>query len=478
MAAVTLVAGLVAGAVISRRLVDKSEAELRRQADATATLIVASLRDNLPITDASDLLAIPRTLEVARAVGGHDYVEARLVGADGLTTGSLFSVQRPLFDSLGTAPVIGDVIKTEVSGRPVLAYVSSLPLGLRNNRARVLIAIGRTEPLLNGNLLAQPLALSLGIGAVLAVILATLIARRVGRRLDRLGEAAAAITAGDFSVRAPEDGDDDVSALAGALNEMAARLDNGRRRERDFLMSVGHDLRTPLTTLRGYAEALDGGEIEPADMKRIGGVLRVQTDRLSRLIEDLMLLARLEAREFTWRPEEVDLAAHLAELVEAQQARAEALRVALVADLDDVGVVTIDPDRVGQIVGNLLDNALRYAPEGGTVRVGLRGREDTVSLDTVSLDTVSLDTVSLDTVSLTVSDTGPGIDPEDVQHVFERLYVAQRYRPVRPEGSGLGLTIVKELVDAIEGSIDVESSPGRGTTVVVRLPRLVGVAAE
>jgi signal transduction histidine kinase len=456
VAAVTLIAGLIAGAVINRRLVDRSEAELQRQANATATLIVASLRDNVPITDASDLLAIPRTLEVARAVGGHDYVEARLIGADGLKVGGLVSVQRPLFDSLGPDPPVGQVIETEVGDRPVLAYVSSVPLSLRNERARVLIAIGRTEPLLNGNLLAQPLAFSLGIGAVLAVILATWVARRVGRRLDRLGDAAAAITMGDFSVRAPVEGSDDVSKLGVALNEMTVRLEDSRRRERDFLMSVGHDLRTPLTTLRGYAEALDGGEVEPGDMERIGGVLRSQTERLSRLVEDLMLLARLEAREFTWRPEEVDLAAHLQELIEAQQARAATLRVTLVPELDDVGAITVDPDRIGQIVGNLLDNALRYTPEGGTVRVGL-GEDDGM-------------------VRLTVSDTGPGIDPEDVQHVFERLYVAQRYRPMRPEGSGLGLSIVKELIDAIGGSIDVESSPGRGTTVIVRLPRRVATA--
>ena len=117
----------------------------------------------------------------------------------------------------------------------------------------------------------------------------------------------------------------------------------------------------------------------------------------------------------------------------------------------EVGMVHIDPDRVGQILGNLLSNALRYTPEGGTVTVGLQG--------------------VVDTVALTVSDTGPGIDPEDLPHVFERLYVAQRYRPVRPEGSGLGLSIVKELTAALRGSVVVESDLGSGTRVVVEIPR-------
>lgn len=450
VAAVTLAAGLVAGVMISRGLVHESEDELARQAEATANLIVASIRDDLPLENATDLLVVPRTLEIARVVGGHDYVEARLVGADNIPAlEGAFAGSRPLLESLGEQPPIGEVVETEVEGKPVIAYVSSVPIALR--RAHVLIAIGRTEPLLKFNVLTGPLLFSLGIGAILAVILATWVARRVGRRLDRLGEAARAVASGDFSVRAPLEGEDDVAQLGAVFNDMAARLEGGRRRERDFLMSVGHDLRTPLTTLRGYAEALEGDAVDPDDIARIGGVLHKQTDRLSRLIEDLMLLARLEAREFSWRPEDVDLAAHLREVVEAQQARAAEMRVQLVTEIDDVGVIPVDPDRVGQIVGNLLDNALRYTPEGGTVTVGLTG--------------------GTDTVTLSVADTGPGIDRDDIEHVFERLYVAQRYRPVRPEGSGLGLSIVKELVDAIDGVVHVESSPGHGTVVGVRLPR-------
>lgn len=456
MAAVTLLAGLVAGAVIGRRLVDESEAELMRQADATATLIVASLRENLPLTAEEDRVPVARTLAVARAVGGHDYVEAMAVGgAEALRLAqSLLPIERPLLDSLGDEPQIDTVIETEVGDVPVLAYVRSVPVTLRAGGIRLLIAIGRTEPLLTGNLLTRPLLLSLGAGAVLAVVLAAWVAGYVGRRLERLGAAAAAIAGGDFSARAPEDGGGDVARLGSAFNEMAGRLEAGRLRERDFLMSVGHDLRTPLTTMRGYAEALDADEVDPGDVARIGGVLRTQTDRLSRLIEDLMVLARLEAREFSWRPEPVELAAHVAEIAEAYQGRAHEIRVKLAAEIDEVGFVSIDPDRVSQITNNLIDNALRYTPEGGTVTVGLSG--------------------DVSSVSLSVSDTGPGIDLADIDHVFERLYVAQRYRPVRPEGSGLGLSIVKELVDAINGQVDVDSAPGGGTVVTVRLGRSEG----
>ncbi len=449
VAAVTLLAGLAAGAVIRRNLIAESEAELLRQAEATATLISASVRENLPVAERDAATPVARTLEIAKAVGGHDYVEARIFN---VAVGRLdFDLPRtPLLDSLGADPPLDQVTETVVAGEPVLAYVRAITLSARTD-AKVLIAIGRAEPMLAANLLTRPLLFSLGIGAILAVILASWVARQIGRRLERLGDASQLIAAGDFSVRARAEGTDDVARLGAAFNHMAEQLEDGRRRERDFLMSVGHDLRTPLTTLRGYAEALDAGEIEADDVSRVGAVLHRQTDRLSRLVEDLTLLARLEAREFTLRPEDVDLSAHLAELIESQRGRAGELRVKLLGDLAHVGLVNVDPDRISQIVGNLLDNALRYTPEGGSVSVVLRP---------IGND-----------VSLVVTDTGPGIDKEDLTHVFERLYVAQRYRPVRPEGSGLGLSIVKELVDALGGSIKVESSLGVGTSVSVGLPR-------
>lgn len=449
VAAVTLLAGLVAGAAIRRTLIDQSESELIRQADATAVLIINSIKDALPLAERTDVVPVARTLEIARSVGGHDYVEARFVGlpAERLT---VEAPDTPLLDSLGSDPQTDRIREVEVNGEPVLAYVRSVPFNARSD-ARILIAIGRSEPLLADNILTRPLLFSLGVGAVVAIFLANWIARQVGRRLDRLEKASRSIAGGDFAARAPVHGTDDVAMLGAAFNEMAEQLEEGRRRERDFLMSVGHDLRTPLTTLRGYAEALDAGEVETDDLPRVGAVLHRQTDRLSRLIDDLTLLARLEAREFSLRPESVPLTAHIKGLVEADRPRAQGMHVKLVADLEEVGEVVVDPDRIGQIVGNLLSNALRYTPEGGTVTVGLRSEPEGPVL--------------------TVGDTGPGIDPEDLPRVFERLYVAQRYRPVRPEGSGLGLSIVKELTAALGGAVTVSSKLAAGTLIRVQLPR-------
>ena len=224
--------------------------------------------------------------------------------------------------------------------------------------------------------------------------------------------------AGDFSVRIDEGGGEELAAVSRAFNEMADQLEAGRRRERDFLLSVGHDLRTPLTTVRGYAEGLASGDVAAEDMPRVAAVLDAQAHRLSRLVDDLMRLARLEAREFALVPERVDLAAHIRGVVDGHVGRAKTMGVRLELRIDEVGSIDVDPDRVAQIAGNLIDNALRYTPEQGTVTVSLRPINDGAEL--------------------TVTDTGPGIDPHDLPRVFERLYVAQRYRPVRRVGSGLG----------------------------------------
>ena len=246
------------------------------------------------------------------------------------------------------------------------------------------------------------------------------------------------------------EGSDEVAEVAVAFNDMAGDLEEARRREREFLVSVGHDLRTPLTTIAGYAEALHEGKVGDEDLARVGGVIHRESGRLSRLLEDLMVLSRLEAGEFTLRPEPVDLAGHLRGTVEAYRGRAEAAGVHLEADLADVPPVLVDPDRIDQVVGNLVENALRYTPAGGTVRLVLRAEGARVRLS--------------------VADTGPGIEAADLPHIFERLYVAQRYRPARPEGSGLGLAIVRQLAEAMGGAVEVVSAPGQGTTISALVP--------
>lgn len=294
------------------------------------------------------------------------------------------------------------------------------------------------------------LVVALALVAAGAALAARLLAGGITRRLDSVADAARSLSEGDHGVRVSEDGDDELATVGAAFNQMAASLEDARERERRFLLSVGHDLRTPLTTITGYAEALEDTPDDPEEVSRIAGVLTVESTRLRRLIEDVMLLARLEASEFTLRPEPVDVAAHVQGLLEPFADRARQVGVRLEAELEPVGTRRVDPDRLGQILANLVENALRYTPERGTVTVEVRAAGDDLRLS--------------------VSDTGPGIEPEDLPHIFDRFYVARRYRGVRPEGSGLGLSIVRTLAETMGGRAEASSEPGAGTTITVHLP--------
>lgn len=440
-----VVGGAVAAVVGVRAVEAQASDELARQAEA-----IGLQMERLLATPAAEREgSVRQFLALVQNLGGHDYVEVlQLQAGGGLRS---LSDASALAGPLGLAEidyVPGTAVERrgEVGGDRVVGVAIAVPL----RQGALVVALARKTALFTGADLVRALLLAAAAAVGVAALLATRLSRPVADRVARLSAAVGRVARGDLAVEVDGEGDDELAELGRGFNEMAGTLASARRRERDFLLNVGHELRTPLTTLAGYAEAMEEGALDGEDLVRVAGVMQTQTQRLRRLVEDLMLLSRLEAREFTLRPEPVDLAAHIGEVVEAFRPRAEQVGVRLMAELDEVGTVAVDPDRVGQVVANLAENALRYTPEGRAVTVRLR--------------------VAPASVVIEVDDTGPGIDPDDLPRLFERLYVAQRYRPVRPEGSGLGLSIVKELVDAMAGTVDVTSTPGEGTTVAVCLP--------
>jgi len=455
VAMITIVIGAVAAAVLIRRSVEESiRSEFARQATATARVIDARFLDGPPArgSDGADVSnqrrEIAEILTLVSAVGGHDYVEAGFINDRGQVL-ELTDAERVLFEQIPedadlTRPLHFDA---DVDGQQVAAIMQPFQL---DRRGSLVVVIGTELEVIPWGAVFLRFGWAIALAFLLAALMSGAVARRLAARLDPLRDASRDIADGDLAARVDVGGADEITEVARAFNDMAVQLEAARDRERQFLVSVGHDLRTPLTTIAGYAEAMQDGRVDPADLDRIATVLGTEAGRLRRLLEDLMLLSRLEAREFTLRPEQVDLAAHLKGVLEAFRGRAETAKVELAADLDEVGHVWVDPDRVAQIVGNLLENALRYTPEAGRVALELRRVEAGVRV--------------------TVADSGPGIEADDLPHIFERLYVTARYRPVRPEGSGLGLTIVRELVDAMGGFAAVDSAPGAGTSIQVTLP--------
>lgn len=293
------------------------------------------------------------------------------------------------------------------------------------------------------------------IGGALALIAAFVVsyvlARRLTRPLAAMGSTAAAIASGDLTARVDlgDHPDDELADLARTLNDMALQLDGARQAERGFLLSVSHDLRTPLTSIRGYAEALTDGTIPASpEQRRAASVIAAEANRLERLVADLLDLARLDAHQFSLAPRTIELVATVGTAVAAFVPAATELGVDLHMEESAPIDVVADPERVAQIVANLVENALKFA----------RSRIE-----------VAVTAGAAGEVALRVADDGPGIDPAEATRVFERLFVS-RSVPGRSVGTGLGLAIVGELSAAMGGRAAVDTDAAGGAFVVT-LPR-------
>ena len=299
--------------------------------------------------------------------------------------------------------------------------------------------------------------ISLGIALVIALICALLVTWYVTGRIQRplvvLTSAAREMGRGHYGARAAVAGaGPELTSLAAAFNSMAERLETVEDTRRRLLSDLAHELRTPVATIGAYLDGLDDGVVVWGP--EASGVIRAQTDRLVRLCDDIAEVSRAEEGRVT-----LDRSTHtVADLIHAAEhnvrAAYAAKDVTLTTDLaDGDGVyVDVDPQRIGQVYANLLSNALRHTPSGGTVLLSVAAGPDEVEL--------------------MVSDTGEGLTREQVLHVFERFYRADSSRSRDSRGSGIGLTIAKAIVDAHGGSLTA-SSPGRGRGATFRmtLPR-------
>jgi len=280
-------------------------------------------------------------------------------------------------------------------------------------------------------------------GAGLAGAAALFLARRIARPVHRVAHAARTLARGSHPAPVPVEGAAELRTLAVAFNDLAEQLARAREAERSFLLSVSHELKTPLTAIRGWAEAMLDGAV---DVRDAAETVSAEAARLERLVKDLLDLARMNRTDFSVHPSDVDLAEVAADAVLRYQQQAVAFGVTLTALSDGPSPAVADADRALQVVSNLVENALRLTPRGGEVRVVTSpGR-------------------------LRVEDTGPGLEQEERERAFERFFLHERYGRERPVGTGLGLAIVKELTEAMGGRVEVVSEPGRLTAFTVRLP--------
>ena len=303
---------------------------------------------------------------------------------------------------------------------------------------------------------SQAAQISIGIAVVVAAAAAGIVSlaasQRVVRPIRRLVTASRRIAAGHYAERVPDPGGTEVGDLARSFNTMAEALETTERRRLALVGDVAHELRTPLATVQGYLEGLEDGVIKPDGVT--WGLLRGETSRLTRLVDDLQELWRAEAQEIPLQFEDLDAGRQIAAAAQRFEAPAKAHRIGLVQRLPGESVrIHADPERVAQILDNFLTNAIRYTPSDTSV---------TLSAAVVGQEVV-----------LSVADGGPGLTSDQLGHIFDRFYRADPSRSRALGGSGIGLAIARALAIAMGGHAEAASrGPGQGATFSLVLPRL------
>lgn len=403
---------------------------------------------------------------------GWDGIDAHLQtlvrsASDGGAMGGMMGGMMGMFDSRirlvnDEDIVIADTDREGMTGHPLGTATrgARLPVSVDGIQIGTLVVDGArmTMPsmadtsLLTG--LTRAVLTAALVAGLVALILAAFVVRQITRPVAELGNAARQIAAGDLSARVEIQSGDELGDLARAFNRMAVSLQEQEQLRRNLVADIAHELRTPLTGIQGTVEALQDG-IFPLTAENLEPI-HEQAILLNRLVDDLRTLALADAGELTLTVETVDLADLIARVLDSFRAQAHAGQVALQFDgcpSDRPLCIPGDRARLHQVATNLVGNALRHTPSGGTITVDLSAEASNIRW--------------------CVTDTGEGINPEDLPHVFERFYRADGSRSRMTGGSGLGLTIVKQIVTAHDGDITVTSPPSgavSGAQFTITLP--------
>jgi two-component system, OmpR family, sensor kinase len=373
------------------------------------------------------------------------------VNVDDLT--AIASLQRP-----GNSPraetVFGDIRNPD--GEIWLFAGFSINRPVVDSRITLLIA--ETQPTQSlqaslrefGGSLIRPLFGAAIVGGIVAIVLAALISRGIVRPLQTLVEAIHRVTAGNLELQVPVSGPPEVRAVAKGVNRMSAEVLTAQQAQRDFLANVSHDLKTPLTSIQGFSQAIiDGAARDP---KHAASIIHDEAERMNRMVVELTDLARFQAGRLSMKSTAIDISQIASAVTQRLSVVAQQKGVKLHLDTPSMPPIAGDGDRLAQVLNNLIGNAIKYTQSGGSVYISTR---------------VNL---AVNGVEVVVRDTGVGIPAEDLPRIFERFYQVDKVRgPER--GTGLGLAITREIVEAHGGRITANSDgEGKGTTFTVWLP--------
>lgn len=410
-------------------------------------LIGFALRNSPKDSEAIDALSLARKVQLGEiTVLPINTMVARRDGNGVITIeGSDLGVTAPMFDD--------NVPHWGVVGRNVYAF---LPLGHRGAAITVMRAspsrgsLGRISATL-GFLQSVwwQFLLAGAIAAVIALVLARWLARGMTQPLRDMALAARRMQTGDYTTRVTTTSRDEVGQLAAAFNRMSQELEHLEASRRDLVANVSHELKTPITAIRAHLENLLDG-VERPDPKTLQ-VMLTQSERLGRLVEQLLDLSKLESGEVALHREEMPLAPVVSQVMSEIDVARSDRGVHLEQDLpDDLPTVDADRERVHQVLFNLVDNAVRFTPSGGEVRIEAHRHNGSVQVR--------------------VADTGSGIPPEHLPRLFERFYRVDSARAREDGGTGIGLAIARSVVEAHGGHLEAQSELGKGSVFTFDLP--------
>jgi len=370
------------------------------------------------------------------------------------SAGDAVGTQIPLTQSTRFVNVLE--ARTSLGDQPYLAAAVRLPGKRVDPLGASYVALAQPQAFVAtaaAGDLARRLLEAGGAALVVAMVLILIVSRSVTRPLTQLGAAAEDIAAGNYSRRVSIAGEDEIGTLGSAFNRMAEAVERARKVQRDFLANVSHELKTPLTSLIGFSQALVDGSLQSdAERTRAATIVHEESERVLRMAQELLDLARVEAGSISMHITSVDLGGQLEQELEIAKPRAGARSLALALNVpDDIPPVAADPERLHQVLDNLLDNALKYAPEGSTITAEAR--------------------LSGAAVETEISNPA-GPHRPDPDRMFDRFYRADPSRSAAAGGVGLGLAISRELAAAMKGRLWADFDGSGTLRVHLTLPAL------
>ncbi|GAA2156191.1 signal transduction histidine kinase [Humibacillus xanthopallidus] len=443
-----LLAGLLAVGLTRSSAEESARRTLSRIADAAAVR-----------ADAGEAARVSQNRAV-RTLGGLG-VESASVTQRGAITSTSPLARQAMTPSRQQALLAG----RSVSARDEIAGGTVLVEGRPTEAGGIILVQRRADATADADRLVRRVLLALGIAAAIAIAVSAAMARRLARPLRHTADAAHSLAAGRRDVAVPVEGPTEVAEVASALNTLSASLNRSEGRQRDFLLSVSHDLRTPLTGISGYAESLASGVVPADETARVGGVVLTEARRLERLVGDLLDLARLGADQPRLVTQDTDLVSLGREVESVWGKRCAAVGVPFTY-LPAVGRahLSTDPARVRQLVDGLLENALRVTPSGRPIVVEIRAVASHAHQQAETATTPGPGYV------IEVRDGGPGLTDADIPVAFEPSVLHERYRGLRPVGTGLGLAIVGRLAALLGGTVEAGHAPEGGARFTLWLP--------